>query len=170
MVDEIAEAFSDTLQMFQDGIKNIPDTHWREGRGDVLIPARIAYHIFIGLEWFVTALPEDEHRKTRRYSLNEKGPVTDLPDRQVVLDDLAWMTGRIQAWFADWARDVAEGTDRAFRLKKALYFLRHTQHHVGELSATARLLDVERPAWIYPDTVPASIRKKAVGNQEIPQH
>ncbi len=158
MIDEIAAAFRETLQMFEDGIHKIPDEYWRQGSGDFLIPARIAYHIMIGLEWFVTSLPEDEHRKTRRYNLNWKGPVKDLPDRQVMLEDFAWISGRILEWFSDWERESVEGVEHPFRLNKALYFLRHTQHHVGEFSATARLLYLERPSWIYPKTVPDSIR------------
>jgi hypothetical protein len=120
--------------------------------------ARIAYHTMIGLEWFFSNLPEAEHRKTRRYNLNSKGPVEEMPDRQAMLEDLAWMTSRIREWFAEWAQETAAGTDRPFRLKKTLYFLRHTQHHIGEFCATARLLEQERPAWGFPPSVPESIR------------
>jgi hypothetical protein len=161
MIDEIKSAFTETLQMFEDGIRKMPDNSWRRGTGDFLIPARIAYHIMIGLEWFVTSLPEDEHRRTRRYNLNWKGPVKDMPDRQVMLNDLAWMKGRIFDWFSNWERESSDSKDRPSTIGKALYFLRHTQHHIGEYSATARLLDVERPTWIYPTSVPSSIRNKA---------
>jgi hypothetical protein len=161
MIDEIDSAFNNTLQMFEDGIRKTPDEYWRQGSGDFLIPVRIAYHIMIGLEWFVTSLSEDEHRKTRRYNLNWEGPVNDLPDRKLMLDDLAWMNGQIVEWFADWERELAEDKNDAFRIEKALYFMRHTQHHVGEFSAIARLLDLEGPSWIYPETIPASIKDNA---------
>jgi len=160
MINETKIAFDRTLRMFEDGIQKIPDAHWRRGVGDFLIPVRIAYHIMIGLEWFVTALPEEEHRRMRRYNLDWEGPVDDMPDRQVLLDDLAWMKGRIARWFADWERE-SEGEARTFRQGQALYFVRHTQHHVGEFAAVARLLDLEGPAWIYPETVPDSIKDKA---------
>ncbi len=161
MIDQTRIAFDHTLQMFEDGIQKIPDECWRQGCSDFLIPVRIAYHIMIGLEWFVTVLPEEEHRKTRRYNLNWEGPVQEMPDRQLLLDDLAWIKGRIAQWFADWDQEVAEGKDHTFRLGKALYFMRHTQHHIGEFSAIARLLDLEGPAWIYPKTVPNSIKNRA---------
>jgi hypothetical protein len=161
MVDEIAVAFDETLRMFEDGVQKIPDDRWRQGSGDFLIPVRISYHIIVGLEWFVTALPEDEHRNKRRYNLNWKGTVDGMPDRHLMLEDLAWMHKRIVEWFADWKRELVEGADSTFRLKKALYFLRHTQHHIGEFCATARLLDLERPAWIYPQFTPRSIIENA---------
>jgi hypothetical protein len=113
----------------------------------------------VGLEWFSSTLPEDEHRRTRRYNLDWKGPLDVMPDRQPLLDDLAWVKERIYQWFADWRQEAAEGADGAFRLKKALYFLRHTQHHLGELCATARILDIERPSWIYPKFAPDSVKK-----------
>lgn len=99
-----------------------------------------------------------EHGKTHRYHLKWKGPVEGMPDRQAMLEDLAWMTGCIREWFAEWTRKAAAGTDRPFRLKKALYFLRHTQHHIGEFCAVARLLGQERPAWGFPPSVSESIR------------
>ena len=161
MIDEIAEAFSQTLRMLEDGVQKIPDSHWRQGHGDHLIPVRIAYHIMIGLEWFVTILPEKEHRKTRRYNLDWKGPVGPMPERRLMLEDLSWINKRIVDWFAEWGRKASEGANDSRQLKKALYFLRHTQHHIGEFCATARLLNLERAAWIYPSFTPASIREKA---------
>ncbi len=158
MINVTKFAFNHTLQMFEDGIRKIPDECWRQGCSDFLDPVRIAYHIMIGLEWLVTSLPEEEHRKTRRYNLNWEGPVDVMPDRQSLLADLAWTNGRIAEWFAAWEQEVAEGKDCRLRLGKALYFIRHTQHHVGEFSAIARLLDLEGPAWIYPKSVPDSIR------------
>ena len=47
MINEIKIAFNHTLQMFEDGIRNIPDEYWRQGSSDFLIPVRIAYHIMI---------------------------------------------------------------------------------------------------------------------------
>jgi hypothetical protein len=153
MIDEARIAFNHTLRMFEDGIRKVPDEYWRQGISDFLIPVRIAYHIMIGLEWFVTPLSEDEHRKTRRYNLNWEGAVVDMPDRRLMLDDLAWMKERIAEWFA-------EGEPRMSRFGKALYFMRHTQHHIGEFSAIARLLDLDGPSWIYPDTAPDSIKNR----------
>ncbi|MHB0935806.1 MAG: hypothetical protein ACYDCO_01290 [Armatimonadota bacterium] len=158
MIDIIEQTFLESLRMLEDGIRKIPDSHWRQGNGEFLIPARIAYHTMIGLEWFFSNLPEAEHKRTRRYNLNWKGPVEDFPDRGAMLEDLAWMTGRVREWFVEWTREAAAGADRPFRLKKALYFLRHTQHHVGEFCAAARLLGDERPAWEFPPNAPESIR------------
>jgi hypothetical protein len=147
--------------MLEDGLRKIPDSHWRQGQNDHLIPVRIAYHIMIGLEWFVTTLPENEHRKTRRYNLDWKGPVEPMPERYLMLEDLSWINKRIVDWFAEWRQRESEEARDGKQLKKALYFLRHTQHHLGEFCATARLLNLERPAWIYPPFTSASIRETA---------
>lgn len=159
MIDELAEAFGQTLCMLEDGVRKVPDEHWRQGNGDFLIPVRIVYHIMIGLEWFVAELPEDQHRKTRRYNLDWKGSIDEMPDRPGMLDDLGWIGKRIDDWFAKWRAESVEGAASSFRLRRALYFLRHTQHHVGEFCAMARVLGLERPAWVYPQFVPASVRR-----------
>ncbi len=49
MINVTKFAFNNTLQMFEDGIRKIPDESWRQGCSDFLIPVRIAYHIMIGL-------------------------------------------------------------------------------------------------------------------------
>lgn len=67
---------------------------WRQGRSDYLIPVRIAYHTIVGLEWFVTELPPDEHKKTRRYTLNWMGPVDDMPSWEEMRQDIAWIERR----------------------------------------------------------------------------
>lgn len=150
MIGETELAFLASLQMLTEGIEKIPDHLWRqEHSDDYLIPVRITYHIFLGLEWFVSTVPPEEHRKTRRYNLDWTGPVDAMPDRQEMLADLEWMTGRIHEWFAAWMQEAAEGVDSSPRMEKALYFLRHTQHHLGEFCAVARLLQQERPAWKY---------------------
>ena len=147
MIDETSKAFLTTIEMLEDGIAKIPDHQWRNGTEAHLVPVRIAYHIIMGLEWFVTTLPAKEHIERRRYKLDESALVNELPDRKVLLEDLAWVTDRIQDWFSQWSREATDGKGNAARMEKALYFLRHTQHHVGEFSTAARLLGQEHPTW-----------------------
>ncbi len=47
------------------------------------------------------------------------------------------------------------------QMEFVLYILRHTEHHLGEFSAAARLLHLERPSWIYLKGTPAFIIEKA---------
>lgn len=148
MIDEIQRAFIASIQMLEDGIHKIPDSRWRHGDQEYLVPVRIAYHIIMGLEWLVSTLPPEEHLRMRRFQLGDTA-IDEMPDRQALLAEITWVTGRVEEWFFAWSCEVADGMDTTFRLKKALYFLRHTQHHIGEFSATARLMQLERPDWEF---------------------
>jgi hypothetical protein len=55
------------------------------------------------------------------------------------------MQEEVENWFDNWA---AAEEDDGGNLGKALYFLRHTQHHLGELGVIARLVGVEAPDWL----------------------
>ena len=87
-----------------------------------------------------------------------------MPDRQIMLDDLAWITERIHGFFAEWAQHSVDEAKNASRMEVALYFLRHTQHHLGEFSAAARLLELERPAWQFLKRTPVALIKQQVGD------
>lgn len=153
MINEVEEAFLASIHMLQDGVGKIPDNRWREGCKEYLIPARIAYHILMGIEWFVSNVPPREHIATRHFhdknAAGELAPIETLPDRQQYLEDLSWITDQACVWFSTWKQEEATGINNPFRLKKALYFLRHTQHHIGEFSAVARLMNLARPSWEF---------------------
>lgn len=149
MIAQLQQSYLDAIEMLEDGIRKIPDDYWCQGSDDYLVPARIAYHIVVGLEWLVTALPPQEHLKQRRYHLGWLAPLDEYPDRPAMLAELTLMTDRVKEWFENWEQEAANGTAHPLNLKKALYFLRHTQHHLGELSAAARLFGLPRPSWKF---------------------
>ena len=155
-------AFLTSLQMFRDGIEKIPDDAWRCGADDYLVPARLAHHILCGLEILASGLPLHQHVKTCRYNLDDwKGPLENLPSRQETLNGLDWMTVRLEEWFAERLQEEAARVENHAHMEFALYILRHTEHHLGEFSATARLLHLERPSWIYLIRTPAFLIEKA---------
>ncbi len=166
MGHEIEHAYLMSIRMLEDGINKVPDAQWRDGVEEHLVPVRIAYHILMGLEWLISTVPPEEHLRTRRFQLQHArhglAPLDTLPDRQTLLDHLVWMTDRVREWCADWDQQAA-GQDSAFRLRKALYFLRHTQHHLGEFSAAVRLLGLERPAWEHLGAKAAALIREAEG-------
>lgn len=163
MIDETRKAFLTSIEMLEDGIAKIADDQWRSGTEVYLVPAYIAYHIMMGLEWFVTTLPAKEHIETRRFNLDESTPVDEMPERRAALEDLAWITERVENWFSQWLREATDGKANASRMEKTLYFLRHTQHHVGEFSTAARLLGQEHPTWKFRNIKNMSVILEADG-------
>lgn len=137
----IESEFGKELKALRQAVKAIPSDKWREGPDDYLIPVRLYYHTVLGLEWLPNEKDPEEHKRTRRYNLNWLGPVGPMPDQATALLDIDWLAGHIKNWLATTAMPEDE------KLSKAVYFLRHTRYHLGELSAVMRLLGVERPEW-----------------------
>jgi hypothetical protein len=76
--NELDNAFASTLEMLKDSIDKLSDDEWRSRTDDCFVPIRIACHIIVGLEWLVTDLPPEKHKKARRYNLNWLGPVEEM--------------------------------------------------------------------------------------------
>lgn len=144
MVSELCRAYEDVLWMLEDGIRKTPDERWRSGVDEYLVPARIAYHIVKSLEFLTNELPGVEFLRTRRFKLDWLGAVDAMPDRAALLLDLDWVRERIMTWLPK--ADI-ETPESAQRVQKALYYLRHSQHHVGEYGIIARLAGFSEPQW-----------------------
>ncbi len=141
MKEELCKAYQDALDMLADGVRKTPIAHWRCGYDDYLAPARIAYHILKGLEWLTNELPRDEFFRTRRFSLDWLGPMEAMPEPDALLEDLEWVRIRVSDWL-ETPRPAGVPP-----LDKALYHLRHVQHHVGEYGVIARLMGFHEPEW-----------------------
>lgn len=144
MVPELCKAYEDVLWMLEDGIRKTPDERWRSGADDYLIPARIAYHILKGMEFLTNELPSVEFLRTRRFKLDWLGAVDAMPDRADLLEDLAWVREKVMSWLPEAGMEGPEGTQP---VQKALYYLRHAQHHLGEYGIIAHLLGYSEPQW-----------------------
>jgi hypothetical protein len=138
---DIASEYAKELKALRQAVRAIPSEHWKEGLDDYLIPARLYYHIILCLEWLPNEKDAEEHKRTRRFNLNWLGSVGAMPDQDTALKDIDWMETHIRNWLATTTLPKDEV------IARAVYFLRHTRHHLGELSATMRLLGVARPAW-----------------------
>jgi hypothetical protein len=139
MNTELCKAYEDTCWMLEDGIRKISDAGWRTGPDDYLVPVRIAYHLLKSFEWLVNELPREEFLATRKYKLDWLGPVEPMPSREEMLAELTGLQRKVLAWL--------EKAVEPEKIERALYILRHTQHHIGELSIIARLIHCESPEW-----------------------
>ncbi len=144
MSQPLCKAYEDALWMLEDGVRKMPVERWRSGYDDYLIPIRIAYHIIKGLEWLTNDLPREEFLKTRRYNLDWLGLVDSMPDQPALLEDLHWIRTRVMNWLS---QGDAQNPEGQARVEKALYHLRHVQHHVGEYGVIARLVQFTEPEW-----------------------
>jgi len=140
-------AYTDAFWMLEDGIRKMSDDGWRTGPDDYLVPARIAYHLLKSFEWLTNELPREEFLATRKYKLDWLGPVEPMPSREEMLAQLPGLQSKVMDWLVEAGQLAASDPLAQQKTEKALYFLRHTQHHIGEFSIIARLIYCESPEW-----------------------
>ena len=138
--------------MLRDTVRACPDDQWKAG-GEYLTPVRLAYHIIMAAERYVSALPAEEHKKVRRYGLNWLGPVDQMPERSELLADVTWIESAVESWIDDRGDNgLLEPGDLfphtgALALDTMLYLLRHSQLHIGEMIAELRIRGHYRDVW-----------------------
>jgi hypothetical protein len=82
-----------------------------------------------------------------------EAPIEEFPDP----DEMVAFLGRVEEQTEAWLRGLsledllapqdAHGHTGANRLERAVYLIRHIQHHVGELNAECVRRDIPRPKW-----------------------
>jgi len=153
IVSSLKEQFRRALKIWRDAVSNIPDDQWKTCEIEYLIPARQVYHMILAAERYASVLSPDEYMRTRKYNLNWLGPVDGMPDKDESLKDIQWIEDKIMKWLDDLGDEgvLAEETLSPWTgdtvLDKALYLLRHTHHHLGELNAELVRRDIPRPEW-----------------------
>jgi hypothetical protein len=153
IASSFVEQFERAWVMWHDTIADVPDDHWATGEDDYLIPARQAYHTIMAAERYVSDLPSAEYMATRKYGLDWMGPAVEMPSKRELLSDLEWIQDKTKDWLE---RTGDEGLLQKETLSpwagervldRALYLLRHTHHHLGELAAELKRRDIPRAPW-----------------------
>ncbi len=146
--------FENAWGMLREIVNTFSDEEWRQGDVNYLVPARIAYHTVETVEYYSSGRGLKAFPWGHRAGVDwESAPKERLPSRQVVLDYLEDVR-RANARWIDALGDVGlTAPDETFHdegmthLDRALYVLRHTHQHLGELCAEMRRRGLSRPGW-----------------------
>lgn len=150
LVDVVLRQFVRSWQMFEDAVRQFPADEWREGAFAYLTPARAAYHIVETAEFYSGEIPDTFQWGHRFGGDWEAMPAEDLPSPADVLAYLADVRPQVEAWVRDvdlLAPDPAFGWTGGAFLDRALYLLRHTHHHVGEMWSELKRRGYKFPDW-----------------------
>lgn len=141
--------FNRSWQMFEEVVRQFPAETWRSDEIDYQIPARKAYHIVEGADFLIGTTPEFEWGY--RFGGDWEGmKPEDLPSQEAMLTYLEEINPKVEAWLLDldlMASDEAFPWPGGTLLDRALYLLRHNQHHIGELWAACKQHDLDLPKW-----------------------
>jgi hypothetical protein len=150
----VEEHFDRTCAMWRDEIANTPDEEWRSGDVDYLIPARHLCHAVVSADFYTGGSSVDEYDWHGPFAGDWEGMTPDeLPDKQQALRALDEMREKVLARLGMLAdADLAAQQTHApwtgkTEMHRILYWLRHHQHHLGELHAELRRRGVPRAGW-----------------------
>lgn len=151
LVRSLTDQYDRLWLSMRDALTKCPDDLWRKSDVDWLIPARLAYHAIQACDFY--------SRPTRDFNWNnlqsnwETSPPDQLPSRQKILDYQAHVAQQVKAWLLDLG-DTGLLTEEtvfiwtgALILDRAIYSLRHAQHHLGQLNAELRRHNLPRGEW-----------------------
>jgi len=154
VLEAVAAQFDRAWDMFRGAVRAFPETEWRKGEPDRLAPARLALHVIAPAVFYGEANSHDTSGRAKRLGRAwADAPLDELPDQKETLAWLDRIEPPVRRWLCDLGDDDALAPQEEFRhtganrLERAVYLLRHIQHHVGEMNAECCRRGIPRPKW-----------------------
>ncbi len=138
MRETLLSQYNHTWKMFYKMVKDFDKESWIKTGCSYIIPARIAYHIIGGVNYYI-----ENEGKVNLLSGKENGwnwenaPVDDLPTQEDILELIHTYKSMTDTWVSNSDFERANkkfewtGTNK---LSVALFLLRHMEYHIGELN------------------------------------
>jgi hypothetical protein len=138
------------FKTLQTAIERCPDTRWREGSGNYLVIARLAFHALEAVDYHLD--PHPERYEWGKYGIDWEGSsAAQLWGRRRTLDYLEEMLLKALAFVDDPSGLLSEdGAPQHFvsRLDHLCYVLRHLAQHTGEINCLLRQGDAPVGNWL----------------------
>jgi len=151
--ESIIENISLTWKMSEDVFKKIPDSQWRTGENDYLIPARLMLHTIETMDFYSSISPDNyEHHYRFRIDTDRVSPEL-LPNKQQLETYLREVQQKTESWLKDLSDEDFLSPEYEFPwtgstvLGRVLYLLEHSRQHFGELNAELRIRGLPRIKW-----------------------
>ena len=151
LTSSVARQFDRMWKSLADAIGHWPADAWQSGDVDFLIPVRLALHAIEAVDFYTQAGPKEFQRRT---SGNwEFSPATELPPQAEMLDYLATVHTKTRRWLESLGSErlLAEQSEYVWTgptaLDRAVYALRHGQHHLGQINSELRRRNLPRGEW-----------------------
>lgn len=147
----IADQFDRVFSSLRDAIGKCPDDQWISGDVDWLIPARQAFHAVRSADFY-------RHRSREEFHCPiagdwEKTPLAELPARPALLEYLQHTQGAMKQWLTQQSDEAILADEKAFPwtgrtiLDRAVYALRHVEHHLAQINSELRRRNLPRGKW-----------------------
>ncbi|MEN8242759.1 MAG: DinB family protein [Chloroflexota bacterium] len=134
---EVVDQFERVFELLRKGVGMFTPGNWREGESSYMRPAGLVYHLLETVDYYTSGKGPDDYPWGHRFNLEwEEKDSEKFPNQEEMLVYLEEMQARVREWLEHADPTTVEelhpwtGTTL---LGKALYVLRHTQHHTAEL-------------------------------------
>jgi hypothetical protein len=149
----LGKQFDAAWDMLDEAVHAIDGKGWQTGTPDHLVPARLAYHVLETADYYVH--PDlSAFEWSGRFGVDwETAEAGELPDQSAIGAYLHDVRLKVAAWLDAQDDSGLLAPDAVFHdegmthLDRALYVLRHTHQHIGELFAVLRERGIPRPGW-----------------------
>ena len=147
--EALADQFVRALGMLRRAIQACPEAEWCKGDHACERPAALALHMLASAHNYGSLKPGDTDRSARFVDWEEKD-ATRLPSQAELLAYQDEVEQRIARFLTEADLGAPETQFRwvgSTLLSRAIYSVRHTQHHVGELCLELHRRGLPAPQW-----------------------
>lgn len=152
LASTLVESYS---MMFEEAIKIIPETHWKNGEIEYLTPARLIFHTIEATDYYTPDSPTG-YIWNKRFDIDPDAgeiPVERLPSKQSMLEYHDEVREKVEDWLNSLnMKDILRSEEKfpwtgSTLLGRIMYILAHNKQHFGELNAELRRRDLPRIKW-----------------------
>jgi hypothetical protein len=139
MQNEFVSQYSHTWRVFTRLVNDFDDEAWIHVGRDATIPVRLSFHILKATKYYIEDSEEIRFASGKAFDINCATAKEDqLPSRNDIIAAIDYFSTKTENWLAE--IDYLS-TNEAFpwagqtKLGLALFLLRHSLYHLGELSS-----------------------------------
>jgi hypothetical protein len=151
VVRSVSDQFQRTLDTFREAVLAFPENEWRRGDLDYLRPAGVAFHFLETIDYYTSDLPADRFPWGARFGVDwEESDSSKLPSQDQIIEYLDDIESNLSGWLK--STDFMSAEDMfpyvgSILLARAMYLLRHNQHHVAEMCLELTRRGYASPGW-----------------------
>ncbi|MFA9404012.1 MAG: DinB family protein [Anaerolineales bacterium] len=148
--EAVADQFLRTLSMLRIAVSTFPESEWRVGESLYQRPASLALHIVQSIDFYSALKPGDSSEDPLTQINWEERNSSKLPSQEELLGFLDKVEERLANFIA---KSDFQAEEKLFLwtgftvLSRAMYNLRHTQHHLADMATELQRRGFTPPDW-----------------------
>jgi hypothetical protein len=148
--EAVADQFLRTLSMLRIAVSTFPESEWRVGESLYQRPASLALHIVQSIDFYSALKPGDSSEDQLTQINWEERNSSKLPSQVELLGFLDKVEERLAKFIT---KSDFQAEEKLFLwtgftvLSRAMYNLRHTQHHLADMAMELQRRGLTPPDW-----------------------